>query len=873
MRLAWRRRDLPILLLLALLPVLAHSPALVEGRLLAPGDGTALHFPLRAAAWDAWRHGELPSWNHGIFLGTPLLASYRPGALHPVMVVLSFLPPFVALQTLVLVSLALSAILAFLFVRRLGGEPVGAFVGGLSFALGPYLVGHLSDTATLVAAPSLLLVLLAAESHLNRGTWRRAAGLSVAVALLLLAGSPEAVRAGGAVLLGRLAVGFFSPSPRAPRVMRTLVALTAGLLLAAPQLLPTLLAAREAGRSITGFADSASVLPGATGLVLRYTSHTPSAALALAALPLALTHMPVRALGGGLLVSLALQWGRGPLAAPGALALVFDLTLSLLAGISLSAQWRARCQPLGRRLRAYFLVASVASAASLSVSAAALGPLPDALAGGVGILALALILYFPNATAASPVRAGVFLLPLAVSFVLQPYGRHAWDTAATRRELEEGTVTRAALDRAMGPRRNETCLTLVHRWPKEETSDLAYANLGPFRGRRSVNGYDPMVPLRTRVALGSMGAGGTLPRSFLSTEPGYLELLGVRWIEVPSATLEAPPEAGGWGPLLHVPVEPGRPRFFPVPPIYANELRLVSSLAEAVGVPQGETVAVAHVRLVSGRVVSFPVRAGIETAEWAHDRADVRGVVAHYRAPVAETWPVAGEGFSGHRYQGAFDLRTRYFVDGVTVERAPGLGTFLVARVAFLDGNSGRLTPASSDAAWLSDAARFREIAATPRVRLFELPASLGRARVVATSRTVPDEATALRALRAPQVTGFDPHREALSLERDGPLPTPEGARAGRAEVVRALRGSIELRAEGPGILVLAESWDPGWRARVDGVEASVTRVNLVQTAVPLGPGPHLIELRHRPRGFALGLILAGAGAVFLLVAALREKS
>ena len=46
----------------------------------------------------------------------------------------------------------------------------------------------------------------------------------------------------------------------------------------------------------------------------------------------------MRVLGGALLLALGLQWGRGPLAAPGSLPLVFELTLCVLAGLSLSAR-------------------------------------------------------------------------------------------------------------------------------------------------------------------------------------------------------------------------------------------------------------------------------------------------------------------------------------------------------------------------------------------------------------------------------------------------------------------------------------------------------------------------------------------------------
>ena len=41
------------LALLLALPVLAHAPCWWDGRLLGPGDGAALHFPLRRPVWEA----------------------------------------------------------------------------------------------------------------------------------------------------------------------------------------------------------------------------------------------------------------------------------------------------------------------------------------------------------------------------------------------------------------------------------------------------------------------------------------------------------------------------------------------------------------------------------------------------------------------------------------------------------------------------------------------------------------------------------------------------------------------------------------------------------------------------------------------------
>jgi hypothetical protein len=859
--------------LLALLPLAAYAPAWATQTLLAPGDGAALHFPLRSAVWQAYRRGDLPSWNPSLFLGTPLLGSYRPGALHPLMPLLALLPDFAAFQALVLLSMALAGPLLYLYLRRLGAEPVGAYVGGLCFAFGPYLVGHLGDTATLVAAPLLPLLLLLTERWMETNRARAAALVAVAVALLLLAGSPEAARAGGALLGGRVLVGWLWPGRAGrPSAFTVVLAGLGGLLLAAPALLPALLAAREAGRPLTGLAArSGDLLPGLSGLVLRYASHSPAPALALAAVPLLARQVTVRVLGLALAISLLLQWGRGPLSAPGALALVFDLSLAVLAGLCLSAQWRQRRTTRGARLRALFLVTSLASATALSVAAAALGPLPQTLAGAVGTLALALVLYFANADAASPVKAGLWLLPLTVSFLLQPHARAAWTDAPTAREVDEGTGTRQAIDRALGAAAAEPMLTLVREWPGAAVADLAYGGLAQRTGRRNVNGYDPMVPLRTRAALGTMSVGGILPADFYASDPGRLELLGIRWVQVPGAALRRTggrePEAPPLPPLEQA-------RFFPFPMTAVRAVRVVSSLVDAIGVAQGQVVATLHVRLASGRgEFALPLRAGVDTAEWAWDRADVREAAGHQRPAPAQSWPVPGAGFSGHHYRSELALPGGYFVDGVRLTPEPGPFKLRLVHLGLVEAETGRLEALSPAASYVSDAGRFQEVVATPTVRLFEVRRTQGPARMAARLRTFRDDGALLMALARPSALGVDPVQEALVLEKDAAgLDLAAPGRAGRAALLRHGGNEVEARAEGPGILVLAESWDPGWTVEVDGRPGRLLRVNHAETAVPLGPGLHRVVLRYHARGFVPGLVAALAAALALLAVALRAK-
>ena len=565
MRPAYVKGDVFALLVLAVFPLIAYLEPLLEHRLLGPGDGVALHLPLRTEAFRAYRDFSWPFLNTKEFLGTPLLSAYRGGVLYPLTILLSRFDAFSAFQALVLISVSLTGLLTYLYLKRLGAGAQGAFVGALSFAYGPYLLGHFEDTATLVAAPMLPLVLLAAESHMNRASPARLVGLGAAIALLVLAGSPEALRAGGALLFGRLLMGHtLSRSPKAPTRLATGLAILLGIALSAPQWLPTLEMLPSAGRQVTGLMAEAAGegLSGMAGLILKTVTHTPAASLALASLPLLFDRLPVRVLLLAVLASLALQTGRGPLLAPGALPLVLEFALAALAGLALDEQWRERRTRRGRRLRAYFLVASLASVGVLSIAAATLGGLPDRLAAAVGVYAIALITYFALADAESDIAAGVFLLPLAVSFALQPSSREVFKEAPTRSQLVGGTPTRRAVDRALAELgKDPRVLTLVRAFPSELALDLGFAGYGALAPRVQANGYDPMAPISVRRAVGEMGARGFLTGRSLTPDVTLLRNWSIDAIQVQTSDLL---RAAGDEPF-DATIEPGTRRVFAVP--------------------------------------------------------------------------------------------------------------------------------------------------------------------------------------------------------------------------------------------------------------------------------------------------------------------
>ena len=82
---------------------------------------------------------------------------------------------------------------------------------------------------------------------------------------------------------------------------------------------------------------------------------------------------------------------------------------------------------------------------------------------------------------------------------------------------------------------------------------------------------------------------------------------------------------------------------------------------------------------------------------------------------------------------------------------------------------------------------------------------------------------------------------------------------AAQARITRYTNQNVVIQTalNGSGILVLADSYYPGWRVYVDGKEQEIRRANLFFRGVPLSAGKHVVEFRYEPRSFVLGLFLS----------------
>jgi hypothetical protein len=138
---------------------------------------------------------------------------------------------------------------------------------------------------------------------------------------------------------------------------------------------------------------------------------------------------------------------------------------------------------------------------------------------------------------------------------------------------------------------------------------------------------------------------------------------------------------------------------------------------------------------------------------------------------------------------------------------------------------------------------------------------ALPRAFVPRQVQTVPDRKTCLQQLAA---LGFNP-RETAYVEQ--PLSLPEGS-LGTAQILNETPNRITLQPdmESTGLLVLADRWDPGWQARLDGKAVPILRVNHALRGVVVPAGKATLEFLYRPASMLLGFKLAGVGFVALCV-------
>ncbi len=128
-----------------------------------------------------------------------------------------------------------------------------------------------------------------------------------------------------------------------------------------------------------------------------------------------------------------------------------------------------------------------------------------------------------------------------------------------------------------------------------------------------------------------------------------------------------------------------------------------------------------------------------------------------------------------------------------------------------------------------------------------------------------------LEAIAAIDRLGADLKTRLVVEDPDRPLdPAAEVAGSAAIEVDEPERVEVAVDARTPAYLVLADTFDPGWSATIDGEPAVIHPAYVAFRAVFVKPGKHRVVFRYSPAGFAPGLAITALGAALGLFCLLR---
>ncbi len=151
--------------------------------------------------------------------------------------------------------------------------------------------------------------------------------------------------------------------------------------------------------------------------------------------------------------------------------------------------------------------------------------------------------------------------------------------------------------------------------------------------------------------------------------------------------------------------------------------------------------------------------------------------------------------------------------------------------------------------------------------RVYRNDGALPRAFV---ARAAVDVRPALEEGRLVELMALDPRATAFL---EAPAPAPLGGEGAVRFVEYGLHEVVlDVRTDGPAMVVLTDNAFPGWEATVDGEERPILRSHLTFRAVEVPAGSSRVVFRYRPASVRLGGALGVLGALLAGIALLRRR-
>ncbi|MDA8218827.1 MAG: YfhO family protein, partial [Dehalococcoidales bacterium] len=216
-----------------------------------------------------------------------------------------------------------------------------------------------------------------------------------------------------------------------------------------------------------------------------------------------------------------------------------------------------------------------------------------------------------------------------------------------------------------------------------------------------------------------------------------------------------------------------------------------------------------------------------------------------------------------HWTEGYVDLSRFLFQDVVLILRTDPLNNTDNDRAGWGDI---RLTPMSDEMAQSPINRQYVKVY-DGEVEIYENRHALPRAFLVGNVIPVAGPEAAVATMKQSQV---DPARtaivEGLTLQQADTANSGEGTATIRNYVSTDV--TIDINAVGDSLLVLTDSYYPGWTATVDGHEVPIYATDLAFRGVFVPKGQHVVSFSYQPTSFSVGMGLAVAAFIVLVLVA-----
>jgi hypothetical protein len=241
-------------IVVSLLPLVYFLPATRGNLIISPDDGVIFNIPMRVVVANLIHAGYVPLWNPYMFSGMPLFGAAQAGVLFPLNWFYLILSTPVATNVMMLSTYMLAALGAYLFARRSGASIVGAAATSLIWQWSAFMVAKVGQTNVVQTAALFPWVLWAVDRYGMTGKRWNGVLLAGLVALQVFAGHQQTfaysflLAAAYALVMARVSIGRERRS-----YLWSLALLSAGVAVAAAQILPTIELLRNSLRATASY--------------------------------------------------------------------------------------------------------------------------------------------------------------------------------------------------------------------------------------------------------------------------------------------------------------------------------------------------------------------------------------------------------------------------------------------------------------------------------------------------------------------------------------------------------------------------------------------------------------------------------------------